>query len=445
LTTESLKAHNLIQQKKKEGLKPEAIQSRPSAESQGEPGHSLHPNVDHNGDPFFGNRPSTQVTPFSQTSYETAGTTAEVSEAMAVSIFPHQNKSVLVVQQQAAPPQPTQPKRETSQTSQPNISVNGKTSVGPVTPPQPAHPMDEIDSPLRNPRAPPEPPAIKFIPPTPAALAPGQEEDRQLGFNDERPATSDSKPKRGMSLMRRAFSNRGRRNSEPVIPAEGIFKRTFSLSGHRKETGTTSKSAVDANPSTLYPSVADRPADVSKLHPFWRPTHFWDDLEDHDSLEDDEFGGHYPAIDNRPKRSLSGKLKRTFAILPIKDDDTYYNPRATERRVVRKTPSGNMKVVKQRSNSSLQRDNGDKRRYEEVNPVSEESFGYGFKDGNGGRRIHTIPGLGLSVEYVGWGGMKRKMREKRRQKRSEKLRATISGPKGVQSGIDDVLRRRSYA
>jgi hypothetical protein len=75
-------------------------------------------------------------------------------------------------------------------------------------------------------------------------------------------------------------------------------------------------------------------------------------------------------------------------------------------------------------------------------PVGPDDFGYGFKDGNGGK-VHTIPGLGLRVEYVGWSGMKRRLSERRREQRSEKLRASISAPRGVQSGVDDVLRRRS--
>jgi hypothetical protein len=445
LTADSLRAHNMIQALNKE-VAPEPTQGHPSPEVEKDNAGRL--NVDHNGDPFFGKRLSTQVTPFSQASYETTGTTAEVSEAMAVSIFPHQNKSVLVIQQRASS-DPSPPNlKAIDTTQQPKVVTNGTASMGPVTPPQPIHPMDEIDSPLRNPRAPPEPPAIKFIPPTPAALTPGAEEDRQLGHNlDDRPSTSDDKPKRGLSLMRRAFSNR--RNSESAAHQLGLFRRTFSLSNTPRRDLTdrsTQTSKETANPSTLYPSVADRPADGSKLHPFWKPAHFWDDLEDHES-DDDEYS-RYPVVDNRPsppKRNFSQKLKRTFAILPIQDDDYDYQPYAVDRRTMRRTPSGNMRVVKQRSNSSLRRAESDRRQYTVARPVSgpsEGSFGYGFKEGNGGR-IHTIPGLGVRIEYIGWGGMRRRLSERRREQRSEKLRASISGPKGVQSGVDDVLRTRT--
>ncbi|KAG0647025.1 hypothetical protein D0Z07_6175 [Hyphodiscus hymeniophilus] len=426
LTAESLKAHNLIQENR-ELLKP--MIHNPT-ESRDETAND-HLSVDHNGDPLFGTRPSTQVTPFSQASYETAGTTAEVSEAMAVTLFPHQNKSLLVIQH--APDSSPEPLNV--DTLPPKMKVNVKGTMGPVTLPQTSHPMDEVDSPLRNPRDPPEPPvgppAIKFIPPTPAGLTPSQEEHRQLGYNDE---PTSQKPKRSMSLMRRAFSNR--QNFEPTQKLG--FLRTFSLRDRRpgSSSESTQTSKANANLATLYPSVGDQPADGSKLHPFWRPTHFWDDLEDYDSDADDEL--RYPPIDNRPpppKRSLSGKLKRTFAILPIKDED--YSVHAIDRRTMRRTENG-MRVVKQRSNSSLRRD-VDRPRFGAPGP---DDFGYGFKDGNGGR-IHTIPGLGIRVEYVGWNGIKRRLSERKREQRSDKLRASISTPREVQSGVDDVLRRRS--
>jgi hypothetical protein len=178
LTAESLRAHNTIQAQNKEAakeVKPEPVQSHPSPEEEVEtdnvPPLNVDHNFDHNGDPFFGKRLSTQVTPFSQVSYETAGTTAEVSEALAVSIFPHQNKSVLVVQQRASS-DPSPPNLKAIDTTQ-QPKANGPASMGPVTPPQA---MFEIDCRLWNPRAPPEPPAIKFIPPTPAALTPGADE-----------------------------------------------------------------------------------------------------------------------------------------------------------------------------------------------------------------------------------------------------------------------------
>ncbi|KAI9048527.1 hypothetical protein LZ554_007360 [Drepanopeziza brunnea f. sp. 'monogermtubi'] len=455
LTAESLNAHNMILKQKQETMAFANLELlHPPVETERETEtHSNLLNVDHNGDPFFGKRLSAQATPFSQTSYETAGTSAEVSEAMAVTLFSHQNRSVLVVQHRpSSEDSPSTLKQlNISDTPPAEMSVNEKLATGPVTPPQPSHPMDEVESPLRNPRDPPEPPAIKFIPPTPAGFDPWQEEDGQLGFDmDERPVSSGDKSKRKISLLRRAFSNR--RNPEALVPTAGLLKRTFSLSGGRRNVsdGSTQTSKERANLVTLYPSVDDRPADAGKLHPFWRPSHFWDDLERDRYFEDEDYG--YPPIDNRPpppQRTLSQKLKRTFAILPI-EENHYHDtrPHATDRRTIRRTSSGSMKVVKQRSNTSLRRDGNHRNMYkEDRSPVTGPppgSFGYGFKEGNGGR-VHTIPGLGLRVEYVGWSGMRDKLREKRREQRSEKLRASISGPKGVKNGMDDVLRRRATA
>lgn len=440
LTAESLKVHNLMHEQ--EAAKPEIIQSQPP-ESHQDFGLSTHLNVvDHTGDPFFGNRRSTQVTPFSQASYETAGTAAEVSEAMAVSIFPHQNTSLLLVQQLPAPLRPSRPKVKSVEHEQPKTVAHAEAAALPVTPPQRSSILDEGDSPLRNPRAAPEPPAIKFIPPTPGALLPEDEEDRELEYN-QRPSTSDT-PKRGMSLMRRAFYTR--RNSESAIqPVQGLLKRTFSLGSRRRALmgGTISKGG-----GKLSPSTSDRPADDTRLHPFWRPNHFWDDL---DSREDGimDYQGRYAMIDNRPlppRRSLSGKIKRTFAILPPKDDYAYPSY-SDDRRTVRKTGDGPLRVVKHGDNfSGFKRGPDGRLVYDQSADVDNRPrpFGYGFPEGNGGK-LHTIPGLGLRVEYAGWNEMRRRLSERKREQRSEKLRASISHPKGVQNGTDIILRRRSEA
>ncbi|PBP19051.1 hypothetical protein BUE80_DR010093 [Diplocarpon rosae] len=452
LTAESLTAHNLIWKQHQEAAtttQPEQPALPTGMEKELGTYHTRS-NVDQNGDPFFGRRLSTQVTPFSQISYETVGTAAEVSEAMVVTMFPHQNRSVLVVEHRSSSEDsPISLKAPEIPQLPPKMPVDAHVVTGPTTPTRPAHPMDTVESPLRNPRDPPEPPAIKFIPPTPATFDPEQEEDRQLGFDIDQPTVSlDIKPRRSMSLMRRAFSNR--RNSGSSVPTAGFLTRTFSWSGGRAKDAvdnSTQASKAQETPSPFYPSIEDPPADAGKLHPFWRPAHFWDDLDDSD-IEDDEYG--YPPIDNRPappRRTLSQKLKRTFAILPLEDGDHYEGQLyPTDHRTVKRTPSGTMRVVKQRSKSSLKREGNNrplsmKDRRSSSGPEP-GTFGYGFKEGNGGR-VHTIPGLGLRIEYVGWSGIVNKLGEKRREQRSRKLRASISGPKGVQSGMDDVLRRRT--
>ncbi|KAJ8067233.1 hypothetical protein OCU04_004597 [Sclerotinia nivalis] len=454
LTAESLKAHNMLQER--QSLKSEPVEmSRPvTSEKEIEPQNtrsSIDHNrlsIDHQDEGHSHVRRSTQATPFSQASCETAGTTAttaEISQAMAVSMVPHQNKSWTVIHRESEPSPPTLRRLIT----QPNIEVNGETTDGPVTPPQNPHTMDGVDSPLRNPRAPPGPPAIKFIPPTPSDMSPGAEEERQLGFDfdtrldedyDDRPSSSD-RLKRNFSL-RRAFGNH--RYSEAIIADAGLLKRKFSLSGRRKDSSTQT-SKPEANPSAHYPSVLDQPADDSKLHPFWRPANFWDDLEDNDNDSDDDEEDYFPEYHrpgNRrliPKRGLSGKLKRTFAILPLSYGNDDYDQAPLDRKTMRRSPSGNaLRVVKQRSNNTLRRE-ADQRILREARPGE---FGHGFKEGNGGR-VHTIPGLGLRIEYVGLRGLGKKLSERRKEQRNAKLRATISGPRELRNGVDEVLESRS--
>lgn len=454
LTAESLKAHNMLQEKRSLKSEPLEVPKPIISEKENEPQNTRSSidhsrlSIDHQDERHFHVRRSTQATPFSQASYETAGTaatTAEISQAMAVSMVPHQNKSWTVIHRESEPTPPILRRLIT----QPTVEVNGKTTDGPVTPPQNLHTMDGVDSPLRNPRAPPEPPAIKFIPPTPSDMSPGAVEERQLGFDfdtlldeeyEDRPSTSD-RLKRNFSF-RRAFSNR--RYSEAIIPDSGMFKRTFLLSGRRKDSSTQT-SKPEANPSTHYPSVLDQPADDSKLHPFWRPANFWDDLEenDNDSDEDEEdYFPEYHSPGNRrliQKRGLSGKLKRTFAILPLSYNNDDYDQEPLDRKTMRRSPSGNaLRVVKQRSNNTLRRE-ADQRVLREVKPGE---FGHGFREGNGGR-IHTIPGLGLRIEYVGLRALGKKLSERRREQRNAKLRATISGPRGLRNGVDEVLESRN--
>ncbi|KAA8569477.1 hypothetical protein MFRU_004g02510 [Monilinia fructicola] len=455
LTAESLKAHNMLQQKQSPKQEPVELSRPISSENENGPSNarsSIDQNrssIDHHDERQFQARRSAQATPFSQASYETTGTaatSAEISQAMAVSMVPHQNRSWTVIQRESSEPSSPTLRRLIPQ---PTVEVNDTTADMPVTPPQNQHTMVEVESPLRNPRSPPEPPAIKFIPPTPSDMSPGTAEERQLGFDfdtrldeeyDDRPSSSD-RNKRNFSL-RRAFSNR--RHSETIVPDTGLLKRKFSLSGRRKHSSTQT-SKPEANPSTHYPSVLDQPADDSKLHPFWRPANFWDDLEDieNDSDEDEEdYFPEYHSPGNRriiAKRGLSGKLKRTFAILPLSYGNDDYVQAPLDRKTIRRSPSGNaLRVVKQRSNNTLRRE-ADQRVLREARPGE---FGHGFKEGNGGR-IHTIPGLGLRIEYVGLRGLGKKLSERRKEQRNAKLRATISGPKELRNGVDEVLESRS--
>ncbi|KAI0466730.1 hypothetical protein F4859DRAFT_518782 [Xylaria cf. heliscus] len=482
LTTESLKAHNaLIEQ---DGmLLPQAMVERvppnennseywdqrqqypaPPVESHKNEISNQKPLVDHNGDPFFGKRLTVHNTPFSQASVETNGThsIADIAEAMAVNIYPHQNKSVLMVHHTSKSVNTTSDKQldnfsgigtsaiTSRDSGNPEITTSGPDG-GPVTPPQPQLSMDEVDSPLRNPRAPPEPPAIKFIPATPSGLTPTAEKEKMLGnFFEE----TQKRP----SLVRRAFSLR--KGSDHEIPRRpGLLARTLSLS-------KTTRRDTAENPDMekrkklaphQYPSADDAPTDESRLHPFWRPTFDQDDDADdlvYDVPEESHRDNRYSSYDENPprrRRSLSERMKRTFAILPIEDDDHYIatDRRSPERRTIKRTPSGNLRVMPHRGSFSsvrgaglYMRDGGSDRPSTAPEHPSRRLWGAEKRVDDRGRRI--FPGWQEKLEQYKPQNLQRRLSEHRRQKRTDALRQKISGPREVRDGVGDVIKRKSY-
>ena len=435
-------------------------------------------NVDHHGDPFFGKRLSVQNTPFSQASVETTGTLqAEVSEATAVNIYPHQNKSILMVNHSSS--HSSRPSDSSTLDHRPRVSkpvtpvdqAGGAEAEapGPVTPPQPGFSLDEVDSPLRNPRAPPmppappalpgppEPPMIQFIPATPSGLTPAAEQEKQLGHGYE---ATEEKPKRGLSLLRMSLSRRRTSQHAPSASrTPGLLTRTFSLSRNlRKDTGDNLSDVSRGTSLRKYPTADDRPPEENKLHPFWRPASFDQDLSDDDSDDSDDRTYRYPRVDNRPvrqpRRSLSARMKRTFSILPLEDEyDEYAVDRqeGLDRRTIRRTPSGNLRVMKFRGSLESIRQqpppdarpytapdqdgNGRRLRFWRSSSLSrarpKESLGAQPKTG-------ILPTLGDKINIP------RRLSERRREKRSNELRQIISGPREVRDGVGDVIRRHSY-
>ncbi|KAI2779664.1 hypothetical protein F4815DRAFT_178766 [Daldinia loculata] len=494
LTAESLKAHDAFleqeskQQQQQQRQLPQVTVERappvkymsshpdqrqlepaPSVESHRDALHDHKPLVDNYGDPFFGKRLTAHNTPFSQASVETNGThsAADISEAMAVNIYPHQNKSVLMVHHMSKPVDPALAANalqgpECAQTGyatetgkvldNPKIIATGPDDV-PATPPQHQFSMDDVDSPLRNPRAPPEPPTIKFIPATPSGLTPAAEKEKMLGNYFEE---TQKRP----SLVRRAFSLR--KSADNVRPS-GFLSRTLSLSkGIKRE--TVENSTPDKNRGTTrqpYPTAEDPPPDESKLHPFWRPG-FDDDLEEYDyddwardvPAEVDTLY-RYPPIDNRParRRSLSERMKRTFAILPIEDEDHYTVPtqRSPERRTVKRTPSGRLRVMKHRdSYSTLEWNSRRNSRDHEAegrpstapDQQARRAWGVEKRVDDRGRRL--FPNWQDKLEQYRPQNLQRRLSEHRRQKRTEVLRQKISGPREVRDGVGEVIKRNSY-
>ncbi|KAJ2901482.1 uncharacterized protein MKZ38_001823 [Zalerion maritima] len=508
LTAESLKAQEDFQQslEKKECQKPTpevkleraaTIEPEKPSTHHDEDSHHAenhHLNVDTNGDPFFGRRGSIHKTPFSQASVDTNGTSAaEVSEAMAVNIYPHQNSSVLMVDHSTRPSDSSDESVKAKQSAVPKVVTTNPEGDAPVTPPQPAFSMEDVDSPLRNPRAPPEPPVtleppvLAFIPATPSGMTPAAEKEKMLGnFYEE----VDGKPRRP-SLVRRTFSrrryseDRSRRFSEDG-QSPSLLKRTLSLSRNARRLTGERVPTLDCKGKELaevggYPTEEKPPPDESRLHPFWRPQ--YSDSEDEDDwdseMDDEEHDGHYryPAIDNRPphpRRSLSSRLKRTFAILPISPEREY--PVSTsehssgDRRTIRRTASGNLRVLKNRRISLESFHRG--KNFE--GPDEDRPFTAPDRAATSPARVNSLrhkPRFLVSMQHRGNGIVNprspsprgkprrsssklrtilgdygfqhfpRRFNEHRREKRSRELRGKISAPKEVRDGVGDVIRR----
>ena len=189
----------------------------------------------------------------------------EVCEARGVSIFPHNNESLLLVQQGS---NSTDKSTETPESVALKALQDGNIQKGSAavqeTPTRDVHlapPVIHVDSPLTNPREAPAPPVFKVIPPTP-----NDEPDRQLGRAEQQKPTDHppTTPQRRLSLAQRA-----RRFSESFMD-QPLFTRSLSM---RKQQP---------------PRAVSQEARPTYLSPFWRPTDIWDGYdsdEDYDEVE----------------------------------------------------------------------------------------------------------------------------------------------------------------
>ncbi|KAL6907102.1 hypothetical protein GGI43DRAFT_252274 [Trichoderma evansii] len=401
-----------------------------------------HLGFSHHDDVLSVKRIPLRNTPFSVASMETCATAPELSEALAVQMFPHQNSSVLMVDHSNRPSELLAAKR---MSTPPILMANSEEDIMPITPPQKRFSSLEVDSPLRNPRAPPQPPkqppehppAINFIPATPSGMTPAAERVILQGNYFE---SLKEKPPRRPSIVRRAFSRR--RHSIGYVPSSrgGFLARTFSMSRRSR----------DDSDISLYKDN-DKPSEEDKLHPFWRPQ--WisdtdsepmdDDYENDDyddRYERDDEVYRYPPVDNRPRRptrSFSQKVKQTFTILPSREyhvDDVH----GPQRRTIRRTSSGNLRIVRRVSIGSLrprQARSGSERYTINGEPRTRfwrnRSVG-----GRGGTRRFSI---GSRLEDIQ--NIPHMISERRREKRSQRLRQMISGPKVVRDGVGEIIRR----
>lgn len=236
--------------------------------------------VDRNMGEWSAIRPrSTLVTPFSLRSARSSTPgTLEVNEATAISIYPHTNKSILVIQQMAGGSDSSPREQSAIIARNANIALPG--SITPIIHHQ-SPTRKVLNSPLQNPRDAPQPPDLRIIAPTPANARPSSEATPPMPSTPVR-TNRFSAPfisiKRGISA---------RRLSESFASP---FTRTFSLRGTASTLRRRRTIGGDVEPG-------------SKLHPFWRPRAFWDDVDDSDS--DEEFGNiGFLTESRRPSQSI---------------------------------------------------------------------------------------------------------------------------------------------
>ena len=204
--------------------------------------------------------PSTHATPFSQPSVQSGSPgPIETGQARAVNFFPHNNHSLQLIEKY--------PTAESQAVQRLHTTENDLQLIvdDPATPRPTSGGFWAMNSPLRNPRAPPQPPKLYIIPPTPAGRTPANEDDRQLA--------EETSTKRTRSLGRRFGSLK--RPSLADRQRTGSFLKSLTRSLSLKD-ATNRKANQDLD---------------GKLHPFWRPRGFWDEFsesETDDSIPDED-------------------------------------------------------------------------------------------------------------------------------------------------------------
>ena len=338
---------------------------------------------------------STQVTPFSlRSAHSSTPGTLEVNEATAISIYPHTNKSILVVQQ--LPPHDSQPPEHSA-----IVASNASFAIpGPHAPAviHQARVRNVINSPLKNPRDPPQPPDFKVIPPTPVPNISPSKDDERL---PRQPAgkSAINRLSHPITMVKRALS--ARRHSETFVSpfTRGLSRRTTVI---QRRSSFDPDSAIDPD---------------NKLHPFWRPRGFWDDLSDSDS--DSEFGNSgylvgnslgMPAAHTSTKITAQQPPRRSASLTQRLSHSMRFQHGSISRR--HSTSADSRRIYQKTTYGSNHEAN---RSYEFIQPHPDSALG---------RHQTTMPRLGYQVHFVGLKGLAEKM-EKRKERRGEERRERV--------------------
>jgi len=293
------------------------------------------------------------------------------------------------------------------------------------TPPPGTRNSGHVDSPLTNPRAAPQPPAIKFIPPTP-----NDELDRQLGSDGVDDETKKRESARPGPICRQSLLERARRYSESFV--HPFLGRSASISRRYSDRRSRGPDYQDTN-----------------LHPLWRPRGFWEDFDS--ESEDEEFLDEpLPLGRDTSETEAERKVAAEQSWIPrmmsvrmagfrgkggfLLGNSLGVDRHGTNNRrhYIDLPPS----LQQKRSNHSIPSNgapNGLRKRKSEqmlrTLSVSTESL---RRTRSKRQKIHRIPGLNIGVQYVGFKGFKERMRqlrgekeEKAAEKRRDRLRGRI--------------------
>ncbi|MCJ1327394.1 hypothetical protein MMC10_004063 [Thelotrema lepadinum] len=219
-------------------------------------------------------RPSLTLTPFSAlsgTSFQslTPGP-MELTEATAISIHPHNNKSLLVVQHSTA---------KESEQARTSAHFTNNVTVKLRSPSSSEEPV--VSKTRGNCRVIPSRPAVMLIPPSPADAPPLEVNRTTLRAHHTKRASSGP-----LSTIRRAFSTRHHPDAD-VVPSNKDVPPSFNVPLRRR---TRIGSASNA------------------LSPFWRPRGFWDDFSDDESAPEEEIGYVRNTLGMPQKRVITGPV-----------------------------------------------------------------------------------------------------------------------------------------
>ena len=317
---------------------------------------------------------SAAVTSPSQLSSTSTPEALEVSQATAVSIYPHNNHSLLVVQQQAQAVHKGRHKILSEDTGLIKDRFDDVRRGVEQT-------EDEEEVVVMR-----SPPTLQVIPPTPSIMSPVQELDEPVEAGKSRRGGFIVRARTGgggaISLMKRALGNK--RYTDGFVSPFARFKdvdesaQTSVSSGHGTGNSHNGSTIGHGRRQPQRLTAVETPRDT-KLSPFWRPRGFWDDLDADDSAIREEF------LDR-------GRLEE------------YVPPTAVQRH---------------RSHSTLSEG------YDDRHPIPEHSRSSRPRAGAEpprltkdwyhhrptGRKVYLIKPLGVRVEFVGRKALREQVRE----------------------------------